>query len=142
METTAPVSEPTVRLVIADVDGTLVTRDNVLTPRAISAISLLRSANVLFAITSGRPPKGMKMIIDALDLSEPISAFNGGVIVNKDMQAWGGASISAERSQPYYLDVTNPKYRGGFPHSRGSTGAVKSGRFSDGDAVREDEVLR
>ncbi|HEX6510507.1 MAG TPA: HAD hydrolase family protein, partial [Chloroflexota bacterium] len=25
------------------------------------------------------------------------------------MQAWGGARISAARSQPYYLDVTNPK---------------------------------
>ena len=25
----------------------------------------------------------------------------------KEMQAWGGTRISAERSQPYYLDVTN-----------------------------------
>jgi hydroxymethylpyrimidine pyrophosphatase-like HAD family hydrolase len=24
------------------------------------------------------------------------------------MQVWGGARISAERSQPYYLDVTHP----------------------------------
>lgn len=185
-----------VRLVIADVDGTLVTREKELTARAISSISRLRDANVLFAITSGRPPKGMKMIIDALGLSEPISAFNGGVVINpdlsviashlvpsdlaaealrfiskhgldgwlytdtdwyvldsnaphvareqwtvkfpptivsdfgphlehvvkivgvsddlpavarceKEMQAWGGTRISAERSQPYYLDVTN-----------------------------------
>ena len=137
------------------------------------------------------------MLVDALDLSEPISAFNGGVVINpdysviashpvssdlvaevirligehgldvwlysendwyvrdpiaphvaseqwtvkfpptvvsdfeahlehvvkivgisdnlpavarceKEMQAWGGARISAERSQPYYLDVTHP----------------------------------
>ena len=27
----------------------------------------------------------------------------------KEMQEWGGARISAERSQPYYLDVTHPK---------------------------------
>jgi Cof subfamily protein (haloacid dehalogenase superfamily) len=183
-------------LVIADVDGTLVTQDKVLTARAIDSVSRLREANVLFAITSGRPPKGMKMIIDALDLSEPIFGFNGGVVVNpdfsviashtvptdmaaqalrfigehdldgwlytetdwyvhddraphvareqwtvkfpptvvsdfgphlehvvkivgvsddlpavarceKEMQAWGGTRISAQRSQPYYLDVTN-----------------------------------
>jgi Cof subfamily protein (haloacid dehalogenase superfamily) len=198
VEPPSPISKPAVRLVIADVDGTLVTQDKVLTPRAINAVSLLREAQVLFAITSGRPPKGMKMIIDPLNLSEPISAFNGGVVVNpdlsviashllpsdiaadvirligehgldvwlysetewyvhdpnaphvareqwtvkfppvvvadyadhlddvakivgvgddlaavarceKDMQDWGGARISAERSQPYYLDVTNPK---------------------------------
>jgi Cof subfamily protein (haloacid dehalogenase superfamily) len=185
-----------IRLVIADVDGTLVTQDKVLTARAIDSVSRLREAHVLFAITSGRPPKGMKMIIDALDLSEPIFGFNGGVVINpdysviashpvpsdlaaealrfigehgldswlytetdwyvhdanaphvareqwtvkfpptvvsdfgphmehvvkivgvsddlpavahceKEMQAWGGTRISAQRSQPYYLDVTN-----------------------------------
>ncbi len=193
---TQPSVTTNVRLVLADVDGTLVTNEKELTPRAISAISRLRDVNVLFAITSGRPPKGMKMLIEALRLSEPIAAFNGGVIINpdstviashlvpsdvaaealrfirehgldgwlytesdwyvldanaphvareqwtvkfppttvsdfgphldhvakivgvsddlqavarceQDMQAWGGTRISAERSQPYYLDVTN-----------------------------------
>jgi Cof subfamily protein (haloacid dehalogenase superfamily) len=185
-----------VRLVLADVDGTLVTPAKELTARAISSISRLRDASILFTITSGRPPKGMKMLVDALSLSEPIFAFNGGVIFNPDysvkashllpsdvaaevlrfireqgldtwlytetdwyvrdpnaphvareqwtvefpptivsdfgphlervakivgvsddlqavarceqeIQAWGGTRISAERSQPYYLDVTN-----------------------------------
>jgi Cof subfamily protein (haloacid dehalogenase superfamily) len=81
---TQPSVTSNVRLVIADVDGTLVTRDKVLTARAISSISRLRNANVLFAITSGRPPKGMDMIIHALGLSEPIFAFNGGVVINPD----------------------------------------------------------
>lgn len=78
-------TEPTVRLVIADVDGTLVTQDKVLTPRTISAVSLLHQASILFAITSGRPPKGMKMLVEPLKLAEPISAFNGGVLVNPDL---------------------------------------------------------
>jgi Cof subfamily protein (haloacid dehalogenase superfamily) len=196
-ETQPPDGEAGVRLVIADVDGTLVTQDKVLTPRAIKAVSLLHDAGVLFAITSGRPPKGLTMIIEPLHLSEPVAAFNGGVVVNpdlsvieshllnsdvtpdvlriigehgldtwlysesewyvhdingphvareqwtvkfppdvvadytphldrvakivgvsddlpaverceKDMQTWGGTRISASRSQPYYLDVTNP----------------------------------
>jgi Cof subfamily protein (haloacid dehalogenase superfamily) len=198
VETTSPADRPSVRLVIADVDGTLVTNDKVLTPRAVKAVSLLHDADVLFAVTSGRPPKGLKMIIDPLNLSEPVAAFNGGVIVNpdlsvveshllgadvaaevirligqhgldvwlysetewyvhdpnaphvareqwtvkfppavmadyaghlnkvakivgvsddlpavarceKDVQDWGGSRISAARSQPYYLDVTNPQ---------------------------------
>jgi Cof subfamily protein (haloacid dehalogenase superfamily) len=81
---TQPSVSSNIRLVIADVDGTLVTQDKVLTARAISSVSRLREANVLFTITSGRPPKGMKMLIDALGLSEPIFAFNGGVVINPD----------------------------------------------------------
>jgi Cof subfamily protein (haloacid dehalogenase superfamily) len=70
-----------IRLVIADVDGTLVTRDKLLTPRSIEAVKRLREAGIAFTITSGRPPLGMKMLIDALALTEPIAAFNGGVVV-------------------------------------------------------------
>ncbi len=74
-----------VRLVIADVDGTLVTQDKILTPRAIEAVSQLRAAKVTFAITSGRPPRGMAMLIDPLKLDEPIAAFNGGVLIEPDL---------------------------------------------------------
>jgi hypothetical protein len=69
-----------IRLVIADVDGTLVTHDKVLTPRAIDAVFHLRAAGIKFAITSGRPPRGMDMLVEPLKLDEPIAAFNGGVI--------------------------------------------------------------
>ena len=74
-----------VRLVIADVDGTLVTQDKVLTPRAIAAVKKLHDAGVLFGITSGRPPKGMRMLIEPLQLTEPLAGFNGGVVVNTDL---------------------------------------------------------
>lgn len=187
-----------VRLVIADVDGTLVTKDKVLTPRAIAAVKKLHEAGILFAITSGRPPRGMKMLVEPLEITEPIAGFNGGVTVKpdltviskqllaadaaaevvrmimkheldiflytdddwfvrkadaphvareawtvqfqptavpdfdmhmdsvvkvtgvsddldavarceKDVQEWSAGRVSAARSQPYYLDVTNPK---------------------------------
>src|SRR3954470_24508186 len=74
-----------IRLVIADVDGTLVTQDKLLTPRAIESVQRLRDAGIAFTITSGRPPLGMKMVADALRLTEPIAAFNGGVMVHPDM---------------------------------------------------------
>ena len=74
-----------VRLVIADVDGTLVTQEKVLTARAIDAVKRLRDAGIAFSITSGRPPLGMKMLIDPLGLTEPIAAFNGGVFVHPDL---------------------------------------------------------
>ncbi|HUN89427.1 MAG TPA: Cof-type HAD-IIB family hydrolase [Terriglobales bacterium] len=74
-----------IRLVIADVDGTLVTNDKVITKRAEEAVKALQDAGIAFAITSGRPPRGMKMVADQLHLREPIAAFNGGVFVNPDL---------------------------------------------------------
>jgi Cof subfamily protein (haloacid dehalogenase superfamily) len=75
----------TIRLLLADVDGTLVTPDKVLTDRAVDAVRRLGSAGIMFAITSGRPPRGMEMLVGPLDLTTPIAAFNGGLLVNKDM---------------------------------------------------------
>jgi Cof subfamily protein (haloacid dehalogenase superfamily) len=77
----------TIRLVIADVDGTLVTHEKILTPRAIESVFKLRAAGVQFAITSGRPPRGMDMLVEPLKIDEPIAAFNGGVITDPRTKA-------------------------------------------------------
>ncbi|HEY1667287.1 MAG TPA: Cof-type HAD-IIB family hydrolase [Trebonia sp.] len=74
-----------IKLLLADVDGTLVTPDKVLTDRAIDAVRRLGEAGILFAVTSGRPPRGMSMLIEPLNLTTPIAAFNGGILVNRDM---------------------------------------------------------
>jgi Cof subfamily protein (haloacid dehalogenase superfamily) len=73
-------------MLLADVDGTLVTQDKVLTDRAIEAVHKLHDAGVIFAVTSGRPPRGMSMLIEPLDLRTPIAAFNGGLLVDRDMK--------------------------------------------------------
>lgn len=85
-----------IRLFIADVDGTLVTQEKVLTARAIEAVRRLKTAGVAFAITSGRPPLGMKMLIDALALTEPIAAFNGGVFVHPDLSVMSQSFVAAD----------------------------------------------
>jgi Cof subfamily protein (haloacid dehalogenase superfamily) len=74
-----------ISLVLADVDGTLVTAEKVLTPRAIAAVNALHKAGIAFAVTSGRPPRGMSMLIEPLKLQTPIAGFNGGIFVNPDM---------------------------------------------------------
>src|SRR5260221_13682265 len=71
--------------VLADVDGTLVTKNKVVTPRAIEAIERLYDRGVLFVITSGRPPRGMRMLVHPLEMRGPMAAFNGGIIVQPDM---------------------------------------------------------
>jgi Cof subfamily protein (haloacid dehalogenase superfamily) len=74
-----------ISLVLADVDGTLVTEDKVLTKRAQAAVRALHEAGIRFAITSGRPPLGMAMLFDALELVTPVAGFNGGLFVKRDL---------------------------------------------------------
>ena len=73
-----------ISLVVADVDGTLVTPDKVLTERACAAVKKLQDADIMFAVTSGRPPLGLKMLVKPLSIKVPIGAFNGGVFINPD----------------------------------------------------------
>jgi Cof subfamily protein (haloacid dehalogenase superfamily) len=105
-------SATAVRLLLADVDGTLVTQDKLLTDRAVDAVHRLKDAGILFAVTSGRPPKGMSMLIEPLALTTPISAFNGGMIVDGQMQTIEQRAVTAEVVDPvielmasYGLDV-------------------------------------
>jgi Cof subfamily protein (haloacid dehalogenase superfamily) len=74
-----------ISLVLADVDGTLVNEDKVLTKRALNAVQRLHDAGIRFAITSGRPPQGMAMLFDPLQLDTPIAGFNGGLVVKRDL---------------------------------------------------------
>ncbi len=81
----AATPKPRISLFLADVDGTLVTEQKVLTDRAQQAVRRLQSAGIRFAITSGRPPRGMAMLTGPLALSTPIAGFNGGVFANPDL---------------------------------------------------------
>jgi Cof subfamily protein (haloacid dehalogenase superfamily) len=74
-----------IRLLLSDVDGTLVTKDKVLTEAARAAARELGEAGVALALTSSRPPLGMRMLIEPLGMRQPVAGFNGGVLVNPDM---------------------------------------------------------
>jgi hypothetical protein len=74
-----------IRLLLSDVDGTLVTHDKILTDAARAAARELQAAGVGLALTSSRPPLGMRMLVEPLGLRLPLAGFNGGVLVNPDM---------------------------------------------------------
>ena len=74
-----------IRLLLSDVDGTLVRSDKSLSDASIAAVHALHDAGVHFAITSGRPPRGMEMLVEPLALRTPIAAFNGGLVVEPGM---------------------------------------------------------
>jgi Cof subfamily protein (haloacid dehalogenase superfamily) len=85
-----------VRVLLADVDGTLVTQEKLLTAEALAAARELRAAGIPLALTSGRPPRGMAMLIEPLELTGPIAGFNGGVFVNPDLSVIESHTIDPE----------------------------------------------
>jgi Cof subfamily protein (haloacid dehalogenase superfamily) len=84
MAPTAVNKRPRIRLVIADIDGTLITKEKLLTQRSIQAVQRLNEAGILFGVTTGRPPAGTRMLVDSLPGLKFIAGFNGGIVVRRD----------------------------------------------------------
>jgi Cof subfamily protein (haloacid dehalogenase superfamily) len=70
--------------VVSDVDGTLVTEDKSLTERTRAAVAKLHAADIVFAIISSRPPRGLRMLIDPLKITTPVTGFNGGMMTTPE----------------------------------------------------------
>jgi len=125
LKTSSSGSHATIRLLLADVDGTLVTRDKVLTERARVAVDRMRAAGIEFAITSGRPPRGMQMLIQPLALTTPIAAFNGGMFIRPDLSVIEQRVLQADVIEPametmraYQLDTWIYRGTDWFVHER------------------------
>jgi hypothetical protein len=71
---------------LSDVDGTLVGSDKSLSEATVDAVARLGEAGIAFAVTSGRPPRGMSMLVEPLGLTTPIAAFNGGEFVTPGLE--------------------------------------------------------
>ncbi len=123
-----PTKRSDIRLLLADVDGALLTQDKVLTPKASKAVRDLEAKGVAFALTSGRPPRGMTMLVEPLHLSTPIGAFNGGMFVAPDLTPIDQRPVPdslvpevLETIRAHRLDVW--LYRGNDWHVQDSHGA-------------------
>ncbi|MHB1209181.1 MAG: Cof-type HAD-IIB family hydrolase [Acidimicrobiales bacterium] len=93
-----------VRLVLSDVDGTLITPDKTLTKSAIRAVHELGDAGIIFAITSARPPQGLAMFVEPLQLTTPLGALNGALVVDGAMRVLEELTIDADVTAPI-IDV-------------------------------------
>ena len=74
----------TYRLLVSDVDGTLVDKQKRLTPATIDAVRRLRAGGMRFTVISARPRSGIMPIADALEIDGPMAAFNGGIVFHRD----------------------------------------------------------
>jgi Cof subfamily protein (haloacid dehalogenase superfamily) len=48
-------------------------------------VAALRARKIIFSIISARPPRGLRMLVDPLGLTTPMSGFNGAVIAATDL---------------------------------------------------------
>jgi Cof subfamily protein (haloacid dehalogenase superfamily) len=85
-----------IKLLLSDVDGTLVRPDKSLSPSTVDAVQALHEAEITFAVTSGRPPRGMAMLVEPLALRGPLAGFNGGLVVEPDMDVIEEHAIADE----------------------------------------------
>ena len=74
-----------IALVVSDVDGTLLTKDKTLTEGTRRAVRRLEESGVGFTITSSRPTIGMRFLIEPLQITLPLGAFNGSSIVDAQL---------------------------------------------------------
>ena len=95
-----------IALVVSDVDGTLVTKDKVLTDAARAAVRRLKDAGIAFTIVSSRPTIGMHFLIEPLALTLPFGSFNGSSIVDPALKPIEQHVIPATTAQRS-IDVLN-----------------------------------
>lgn len=73
-----------IRLVLSDMDGTLLMPDHSLGDRVLDAVNRLRQAGIAFSLASARPPRAILPMIKQLGIDVPFAAFNGGTLASPD----------------------------------------------------------
>lgn len=76
------------KLIVSDVDGTLVDKNRILTERTVSAVKRAIAAGALFALATGRAKQGIKDIADRLGICDTPQ-----IIYNGAMAVWGDKTL-------------------------------------------------
>jgi len=84
--------QPSIRLLVSDIDGTLVRRDKGLPEENVLMIRAAVARGLKVSLISARPAAGILPIAAELGLEGPFGAFNGGTIFT----ASGGETCSAQ----------------------------------------------
>jgi Cof subfamily protein (haloacid dehalogenase superfamily) len=67
-------------LIASDIDGTLLTTENELSPRTVSAIGRILASDIPFVLVSGRPPRWIPPVAELAGLSGYAVCANGAII--------------------------------------------------------------
>jgi len=76
----AETSQP-IKAILSDIDGTLLNKDRVLSPLTVETIKKVRLLyGIPFILISARMPKAITHLAAQLEITDPIIAYNGGLI--------------------------------------------------------------
>lgn len=75
-----------IKLIISDMDGTLLKNDLSVSNNNLEAIKKIREKGIKFLVATGRPDQLMKEYVDLLGLNEPFIMYNGTVIGHPFME--------------------------------------------------------
>ncbi|MBI3963283.1 MAG: HAD family phosphatase [Deinococcus sp.] len=99
-----------IRLVVSDVDGTLLAPDHSITPRVRTAVARATEQGIKVALASARPPQGLVWLLAELGIGPPFVSFNGalvmgasGQIVERHIMVPGTAQQVLALAQQYHL---------------------------------------
>ena len=78
-----------IRLIISDIDGTILDDQHQVDPKLKDMIPLLNREKIPFVLASARSPLGMEPIACELELRDnPLACYNGALVIKGDPQAY------------------------------------------------------
>ena len=99
MSAPRPPAASRVRLLVSDIDGTLINGDKELTPATRAAAVRLREAGIALCLVSSRSVRGMQMFLQPLGIDTPSAGLNGGQIVGPDGAVLEVLSLDAQAAR-------------------------------------------
>lgn len=68
------------RVLVTDIDGTLVPESKVVPPGVVAAVKAAQSRGVRVCLATGRQPRSAKRFVDAVGADSPTIVYNGGLL--------------------------------------------------------------
>lgn len=68
------------RMLVADIDGTLVAEDKVVPPGVAGAIKAAQARGIRVCLATGRQPRSAQRFVDAVGADSPTIVYNGGLV--------------------------------------------------------------
>lgn len=75
---------PEIKMIVSDVDGTLVDRTEQIPPELIETVRRCREQGIIFALSTGRTNELAKPFVEALGITDPCVEANGAYILQGD----------------------------------------------------------
>ena len=88
-----------IRLLVSDIDGTIIGPDKQLAPSTLAAAEKLRAAGIMLCLASSRSVRGMRMYLGPLGIDTPAAGLNGGEIIAADGTVLELQSLDAQAAR-------------------------------------------